>query len=99
MQLLLRSTWPGNVQQVLDTLRWVLKHQRTGVITPADLPPELQSLSRRRLTTLESLERDAIVMALGDAHGNKAGAARSLGMSRATIYRKVREYGILAPST
>lgn len=99
MQLLLRSTWPGNVQQVLDTLRWVLKHRRTGVITPADLPPELQSLSRRRLSTLESLERDAIVLALGDAHGNKAGAARSLGMSRATIYRKVREYGILAPAT
>jgi transcriptional regulator of acetoin/glycerol metabolism len=34
------------------------------------------------------------VLALKDASGNKARAARALGMSRATIYRKIHEYGI-----
>jgi transcriptional regulator of acetoin/glycerol metabolism len=43
------------------------------------------------------MERDAIVRALLDANDNKAEAARALGMSRATIYRKIHEYGIVAP--
>jgi len=42
------------------------------------------------------MERDAMVNSLSDAHGNKVKAARALGMSRATIYRKIHEYGIVA---
>lgn len=53
-------------------------------------------MSRRRLSPLESMERDAIAQSLQDAQGNKAKAARSLGMSRATIYRKIREFGIVS---
>jgi len=94
MQLLLRSPWPGNVQQLLDALRHVVRHRRSGVIQPSDLPPDIASLSRRRLSTMESIERDAIVLGLQDAGGNKAQAARALGMSRATIYRKIHDYGI-----
>jgi sigma-54 dependent transcriptional regulator, acetoin dehydrogenase operon transcriptional activator AcoR len=96
MQVLMRSHWQGNVAQLLDVLRSVVRHRRAGVIEPAHLPPEIQSLNRRRLSTLESLERDAIVLGLVDAQGNKAKAARALGMSRATIYRKIREYGIVS---
>lgn len=95
MKLLLRFSWPGNVEQLLDALRFVVRHRRTGAVQPSDLPPEIQSLSRRRLGTLEAMERDAIVLALLDAGGNKASAARALGMSRATIYRKIHEYGIV----
>ena len=40
---------------------------------------------------------DAVVAALQQAHGDKTRAAKALGMSRATIYRKIRDYGILAP--
>ncbi len=52
MQQLLLSTWPGNVQQVLDVLRHVVRHRRTGVIVPGDLPPDTAARSRRRLSTL-----------------------------------------------
>ena len=51
-------------------------------------------MSRRVLSPLEALERDAIVKCLSDAHDNKAQAARALGMSRATIYRKIHDYGV-----
>ena len=97
MRLLMRMNWPGNIEQVHKTLRKVVKHRRTGVIQPADLPPEVHAVSRRLLTPLESMERDAIVVALASAAGNKVGAARSLGVSRATIYRKIHEYGIVTP--
>jgi transcriptional regulator of acetoin/glycerol metabolism len=96
MQLLKRSAWPGNVEQLHHLLHQVVQHRRAGVIQPTDLPPEAQTVSRRRLSQLESMERDAIVHSLSDANGNKLKAAHSLGMSRATIYRKIHEYGIVA---
>ncbi len=98
MRLLMRLSWPGNAEQVHEMLRQVVKHRRTGTIQPDDLPPEARTFSRRRLSPLESMERDAIVQALLDANGHKLKAARSLEMSRATIYRKIREYGIVAPT-
>jgi transcriptional regulator of acetoin/glycerol metabolism len=95
LRLLMRSTWPGNVEQLRQVLHHVVQLRRSGVIQPSDLPPQAQTISRRLLSPLESLERDAIVNSLTDARGNKLKAARSLGMSRATIYRKIHEYGIV----
>jgi transcriptional regulator of acetoin/glycerol metabolism len=96
MQLLLRSGWPGNTEQLRQVLKRVCRQRRTGSIQPADLPPECRTVSRRLLSPLEAMERDAIVAALQDAGGSKTKAAESLGMSRATIYRKIHEYGIVA---
>ncbi len=98
MQLLLRSSWPGNTEQLWQVLRHVVQHRRTGVIQTDDLPPECRTVSRRLLSPLESMERDAIVQSLLDCNGSKTKAAESLGMSRATIYRKIHEYGIVAPT-
>jgi transcriptional regulator of acetoin/glycerol metabolism len=98
MQLLLRTGWPGNIEQLWQVLRKVVQHRRTGAIQPNDLPPECRTVSRRLLSPLESMERDAIVQSLMDTEGNKVRAARSLGMSRATIYRKIHEYGIVTPT-
>ena len=99
MQLLLRSSWPGNAEQLWQVLRQIVQHRRGGIIYPGDLPPECCSVSRRLLSPLESMERDAIVASLLDYQGNKVKAAGSLGMSRATIYRKVHEYGIATPAS
>jgi transcriptional regulator of acetoin/glycerol metabolism len=99
MHLLLRSNWPGNTEQLWQVLRRVVRHRRTGTIHPGDLPPECWSVSRRLLSPLESIERDAIVQSLLDHQGSKAKGAGSLGMSRATIYRKIREYGIITPAS
>jgi sigma-54 dependent transcriptional regulator, acetoin dehydrogenase operon transcriptional activator AcoR len=98
MQLLLRHTWPGNTTQLWQVLKQVVQHRRTGQIMPQDLPPECWTVSRRVLSPLESIERDAIVQSLLDNSGNKIRAARALGMSRATIYRRIHEYGIVTPA-
>jgi sigma-54 dependent transcriptional regulator, acetoin dehydrogenase operon transcriptional activator AcoR len=98
MQLLMRHSWPGNVGQLWQVLRQVVQSRRSGTIKPKDLPPECWTVSRRLLNPLESLERDAIVASLLDHDGNKVRAAEALGMSRATIYRKIHEYGIVTAS-
>ncbi|MGD0246740.1 MAG: GAF domain-containing protein [Streptosporangiaceae bacterium] len=99
MQLLLRHNWPGNTEQLWQVLKQVVQRRRAGVIMPKDLPPECWTVSRRLLSPLESIERDAIVQSLQDHEGNKVRAAEALGMSRATIYRKIHEYGIVAAGT
>ena len=97
MKLLVRSGWPGNVEQLWQVIRRIVQRRRVGAIRPGDLPPECWTVSRRLLSPLETLERDAIVQGLLNTEGNKAKAAESLGISRASIYRKIHEYGIIIP--
>jgi sigma-54 dependent transcriptional regulator, acetoin dehydrogenase operon transcriptional activator AcoR len=96
MQMIMRASWPGNVGQLWQVIKRVVGRHQSGLIQADDLPPECRTVSRRLLSPLEAMERDAIVASLADANGNKARAAKALGMSRATIYRKVHEYGIIA---
>lgn len=92
---LLRSAWPGNTAALHGVLKQIVQHRRrTGVVVLGDLPADLQAISRRNLSQLEALERDAIIRSLLDNNGNRREAARALGMSRATIYRKIHDYGI-----
>ncbi|OBH97749.1 siderophore-interacting protein [Mycobacterium sp. E2733] len=94
MRQLSRLPWPGNVAQLRRVLIETVARQRSGIISADKLPPECRSITRRKLTQMEALERDAIVRSLQDNGGNKQEAARALGMSRATIYRKINDYGI-----
>jgi sigma-54 dependent transcriptional regulator, acetoin dehydrogenase operon transcriptional activator AcoR len=94
MRQLSRLPWPGNVAQLRRVLTETVARQRSGIISVDKLPPECRSITRRKLTQMEALERDAIVRSLHDNGGNKQEAARALGMSRATIYRKINDYGI-----
>jgi transcriptional regulator of acetoin/glycerol metabolism len=98
LRVLTHNRWPGNVDQLVAVLRKVVATRRSGVIGLRDLPPECRLTTKRMLTPLESLECDAIVEALLDTGGNKVEAARQLAMSRATIYRKIRGYGISVPT-
>ncbi|MGU3582004.1 sigma-54-dependent Fis family transcriptional regulator [Rhodococcus sp. C26F] len=91
---LARLSWQGNVTHLRSVLEDIFRRRRSGTIELDDLPAECRSATRRRLTRIESLERDAVVDALALHNGDKAAAAQALGMSRATIYRKIREYGI-----
>ncbi|MEV5598658.1 helix-turn-helix domain-containing protein [Streptomyces sp. NPDC052496] len=99
MQVLTRFDWPGNVRHLSRVLQQAARGRRQADLRPHDLAPECHSSCRRTLTPWETAERDAIVRALHDAAGNRDAAARQLGISRATIYRKIRLYGVtVAPA-
>ncbi|WP_329001344.1 hypothetical protein OHA18_00310 [Kribbella sp. NBC_00709] len=95
MNQLMRLPWAGNITHLRAVLAAIARRRRSGVVELADLPPECRATTRRQLTAIEALERDAIVDALSTYDGDKKAAAGALGMSRATIYRKIREYGIV----
>jgi transcriptional regulator of acetoin/glycerol metabolism len=97
MAQLRRLYWPGNVTQLRRLLGEIAKRRHSGVVELGDLPPEARTAGHRVLTPIEALERDAIVQALLDNDQRPASAASALGMSRATIYRKFRQYGISLP--
>lgn len=98
LRQLMRLPWTGNVRQLERVLAEVSRRHRSGPIAVTDLPAECRTVTRRQLTHMESIERDAIVQSLAANHGNKEHAAADLGMSRATIYRKIRSFGIVCGS-
>jgi len=101
LQVLGRVEWTGNVGALESVVRSVLAGTATGYIGAGNLPPELLvRASGRRLSPLERVEANAILLALRDAGGNKLIAAERLGIARSTLYRKVRALGIdLSTST
>jgi transcriptional regulator of acetoin/glycerol metabolism len=92
-----RLDWPGNVSELKQVLAAVVRRRRSGVIEVADLPPSARTAKHRMLTQIESIERDAIVEAMLANGENATRSAAALGISRATIYRKFRQYGISVP--
>lgn len=86
--------WPGNVEQ----LRRVVKDAatRTDVIDVHHLPPEVLAQGER-LPRIRAFERDEIVRVLARPGVTIEEAANELGMSRATVYRKIAQYGIQVP--
>ena len=64
-------------------------------ITVTDLPTRFHGARQRHgLTRLQQIERDAIKSALEACHNNKVHAAQQLGISRSTLYTRIREYGL-----
>lgn len=93
-----RHDWPGNVRELSLVLSKAAAARRTYRIEVGDLPPSLHSAGGRSLSVWEASERDTLVQALLEADGNKLLAAQRLGISRTTIYRKMRAYGITLPA-
>ena len=95
LQSLVQWGWPGNLTELVETLTALVAQVPSSVIERKHLPRHLQQAPpRRRMSLLETAEREAIIKALDAASGNKSEAAELLGMGRTTLYRKLRQHGL-----
>ncbi len=95
-RLFMEYPWPGNVRELIHTLEHAFVVCRGDTIGRQDLPPEIRGFDTPGDATgkTASLDRETILQALKRCGGNKVKAAAALGVSRQTVYRKIREYGI-----
>jgi transcriptional regulator of acetoin/glycerol metabolism len=85
--------WPGNVRQLQNVLRRALLLRPRGQIDMESLPPELVlSAAEPRFGLIEQLEGEAIFRTLQSTGGNVSKAAQLMGLSRATVYRRLQAY-------
>ena len=101
MSIFQQYHWPGNVRQLRNVIEGLVVMATSREITPKNLPEEIRrEVDRGRFlkiktgSTLKDAERELIKATLLDVNGNKARAARMLGLGRKTLYRKLQEYGI-----
>ncbi len=101
MSIFQQYHWPGNVRQLRNVIEGMVVMAISREITPKSLPEEIRrEVDRGRFlkiktgSTLKDAERELIKATLLDVNGNKAKAARMLGLGRKTLYRKLQEYRI-----
>lgn len=95
LQVLAAHPWPGNLSELHRVVDALLAARSAGDITPDDIPVAYRgSTAARRLAPIEQIEHDAILRALRASGGNKVHAAERLGMSRSTLYRRIRTLGV-----
>lgn len=97
IQAMLNHPWPGNVRELENAVERGVILARSSSITPQDLSLGLP-LSEGGFggtATLKELQRQHILSVLERHGGNQAKAARELGIGRNTLWRRLKEYGLL----
>jgi DNA-binding NtrC family response regulator len=96
MRALLAYDWPGNVRELKNAIGYAVIHCLGTAIELEDLPPEVLEcpLPAVAAADLPPGERDRIVAALERTGGERKAAAALLGIGRATLYRKLTQYGL-----
>jgi transcriptional regulator of acetoin/glycerol metabolism len=89
------APWPGNVRQLENLVRGIAATGPAREVTPDLLPHSLGTYATgRSLTKMEQLEMNAILETINATNGNKVEMAKLLGISRSTLYRKMRYFRI-----
>jgi two-component system response regulator AtoC len=93
---LLAYDWPGNVRELENAIERAVILAKDSVITVAELPQENMSLGRSDSVgkNLKEMEKSHIMDVITGTGGNYSEAARILGITRMTLYNKVKEYGL-----
>ncbi len=106
MKSLLQYDWPGNVRELENCMERAVALGDQQVLDLDDLPPAIASISQGAeakaadsadelsTTDLEDIERTTIERVFQQVKGDKALAGKMLGISRATLYRKLKRYNI-----
>jgi sigma-54 dependent transcriptional regulator, acetoin dehydrogenase operon transcriptional activator AcoR len=95
IQALTAHEWPGNLRELKAVIVAAASCRCSGGIALSDLPEQYRCTAPAvPMAALDRAERDVIVMALRNADGNKVQAARELGLSRTTLYARIRQLRI-----
>jgi transcriptional regulator of acetoin/glycerol metabolism len=102
LRRLVAYDWPGNVRELKNCAEYLCFTVETDEITEGDLPPEIRARrtdapeppASEEPKNLGSLERMFLIETMRGFRGNAIEAAKTLGISRSTLYRKLKKYGI-----
>jgi len=94
MDLLFRHDWPGNVRELENAVERALVVGRGPEMKPADFSFQWQAAVVPNGRTLEDVERSHIEHVWSESAGNHSRAARTLGIDRTTLYKKLKRYGL-----
>jgi DNA-binding NtrC family response regulator len=97
VEVLTRYDWPGNIREVKNLVERLILNASSRQIDVGDLPDEL--LSSACGSEASPSDRSRLLLALSSANGNKSAAARALGWSRMTLYRKLIKHHIAQHSS
>jgi two-component system response regulator HydG len=99
MEKLMVYPWPGNVREIRNAIQYAFVLCRNDVIDCAHLPPKIANpaieppTNTRKMPAKDRIFQDTLT-ALHTANGNQSCAAKMLGVSRVTIWKRIKKYGI-----
>jgi two-component system, NtrC family, response regulator HydG len=107
LELIAGYDWPGNVRELINVIEYAFVLCSRGEILPQHLPAHMSGIplhgtSERRPSTWERSpgeEKRQLLQALEKADGNKSQAARILGISRVTLWKRLKDYDIKVEKT
>lgn len=105
MDRLLKYAWPGNVRELINAVERCVVLSRSEYLTEEELiflrdktapeEPPVQTETTAVASSLEVVEKDAILKILKIVGDNKSEAARQLGITRRTLHKKLKSYGLM----
>lgn len=102
LEALMQHSWPGNVRELIHTIEQAVALSNADAVGIDDLPPSVRAprdtpawAETTKVPTLREVERSHIFSVLDRVDGNRAQAARLLGLSERSFYRLLRKYRLL----
>jgi len=100
--LLINYKWPGNIRELENVLERAVALSENNLITPSDLPEdvsressvEVLGAAKNKKLSLAEIEKEYILQMLEECTGNRKKTAELLGITKATLWRKLKEYNI-----
>jgi len=105
MRLMVAYRWPGNIRELRNSVEYAFVLARGKSIGPEHLPEKITSFNplntnlpqkaeRKDIVTVGLSEKEKLLDALQRADGNQTKAAKILGVSRITVWKRIKKYGI-----
>lgn len=107
MDRMLRHNWPGNVRELMNAIERAVvlstgSYLDAAILLPdfsgTDNPPVVLPQEPETIIPLEEVERATIIRTLNALDGNKSETARQLGITRKTLHKKLKSYGMMPDS-